>query len=105
MPEPLEPSIEAEIQSKLMQLLQKYPRLIERIGQPGWAADLCLAYWAEYQGLEVRRPSWRTAFISPETILRELRKLGLSPQTKTPTSRIGLIKSGPIDLYMNNKQE
>jgi hypothetical protein len=99
MSEPLPPKAEAEIQSKLMQLLERYPRLIDHIGQPGWAADLCLAYWAQFEGLQYKRPYWGCRFTSPETILRELRKLGLSPQTKTPTARQGLIKSGPLDLY------
>jgi hypothetical protein len=102
MSEPLHPKVEAEIQARLMQLLERNPRLIDHIGQPGWAADLCLAYWAEYEGLSYARPYWRSRFTSPETILRELRKLGLSPQTKTPTARQGFIKSGP-SLYADRK--
>jgi hypothetical protein len=98
----MEPAVEAEIQSRLMKLLQKYPRLIQMIGQPGWAADLCLLFWSEFEGLQYKRPYWGCRFTSPETILRELRKLGLSPQTKTPTARQGFIKSGP-SLYADRK--
>jgi hypothetical protein len=98
--EPL-PKVEAEIQARLMQLLERNPRLIDHIGQPGWAADLCLAYWATFEGLQYKRPYWGCRFTSPETLLRELRKLGLSPQSRSPAKQ-GFIKSGP-SLYADRK--
>jgi len=96
----LKPEAETAIQQKIMALLNKYPYLIAKIGQPGWAALLCLHYWAEYHGLHFRISDWRLRTMpSPETLLRIMRTMRISPATRDGALYRGLQKSGPIDSY------
>jgi hypothetical protein len=89
-----------ELQVKIMRLLNKYPHLVGRIGEPGWAAEFCLQYYKEYHGLRYKINRWLFKHApSPETLLRVMRMMRISPRTKNGAIWRGLQKSGPIDSY------
>jgi hypothetical protein len=59
-----------------------------------------LLYYKEYHGLRYKINRWLFKHApSPETLLRVMRMMRISPRTKNGAIWRGLQKSGPIDSY------